>query len=592
MLIKYKDGFALGVLSLAVLLVRIVYITRVYGPIVYTDEMGYWGHAANLTGNTWAGVMNEMPWYSFGYSLLLVPIFYISHSMVVMYRAAVVLNAIFGIISFWVAYKLICKTTDLTCAMAGCFAFVSVSYSEYIFHSYVAWSETLIALLVWLILYETITFEQRPSWWKGLLLGIAAGYGYMVHNRMLAVMGAIILVSLVLLFVGKIRLGHFLNIIAGMLVMTGGYVVMENNFRELMNDSAVLEAIGIEVTSGNANTFAAQLGKMLQIFTLEGMKNFCWNTIGQIWQFLSATYLMAGLGVLYCISNIRKVLRTRDGMAIYILPVAMLVLTTAMTSLFFVEDSSGSTVGTVRLDTLFYGRYNAVLMGPLIMLCLVSLVNIKNINKKYILWSVGVYLAFTCMMQYHVKDIQSFYLNIVAAVGIHTFHWLGEFAVWKCAVMTVGVGLILWLFCGGVSSGKPKTDFESEGKTLRILYPYMISVLLMILFTTTALKCMQLSIRGENDFTLQYEEIYSYLRDHTQKNELIYTSENGKFAYDIQTRVVDRPVISVPVAEYGLIGDEAYVVVSETGYKKLNTAEWDVCLEKNGYYIITKKTDN
>lgn len=51
------------------LALRLFYISKVNGPFVYTDEFGYCAHAAHLTGNTWAGVMDGMGRCSFGYSL-------------------------------------------------------------------------------------------------------------------------------------------------------------------------------------------------------------------------------------------------------------------------------------------------------------------------------------------------------------------------------------------------------------------------------------------------------------------------------------------------------------------------------------------
>ena len=121
------------------------------------DEMGYWGHAANMTGNTWAGVMNGMPWYACGYSFVLWPIFILQSDMSTMYRMTVILNAVLGIMSF----------------------------------------------LVWLIFYEIISLEEVPKCWKSVLLGVTVGYSYMVHNRMLAVVAAFLLTQIILLYYKK-----------------------------------------------------------------------------------------------------------------------------------------------------------------------------------------------------------------------------------------------------------------------------------------------------------------------------------------------------------------------------------------------------
>lgn len=76
-------------LMLMVFLIRIQNIADLNGPFIFYDEAGYWGHAANLAGLPWKEVVES--WYSFGYSILLIPLFWISHDMAVLYRIAIIL---------------------------------------------------------------------------------------------------------------------------------------------------------------------------------------------------------------------------------------------------------------------------------------------------------------------------------------------------------------------------------------------------------------------------------------------------------------------------------------------------------------------
>ena len=141
MMDKKSARFILIIVLIISFFMRIFYITKVNGPFVYTDEMGYWGHAANLTGHNWAGVMNGMPWYAFGYSLLLSPFFFFAADTVFMYRMAVILNAVFGLLSLMIAYRLLCRmrTKDRDFSGTAVWAFTAVSFSAYIFNSYIVW---------------------------------------------------------------------------------------------------------------------------------------------------------------------------------------------------------------------------------------------------------------------------------------------------------------------------------------------------------------------------------------------------------------------------------------------------------------------
>lgn len=89
------SGKKRGILSCLALLVFIINI-RHLGSIefftVLDDEFGYWGNAAYLAGLDWSGVISEIPYYSYGYSLLLVPLFFIFDNPIHMYKAAIILN--------------------------------------------------------------------------------------------------------------------------------------------------------------------------------------------------------------------------------------------------------------------------------------------------------------------------------------------------------------------------------------------------------------------------------------------------------------------------------------------------------------------
>lgn len=246
MIAKQKNRIIIGMFFFGVFLLRIFYITRVKGPFVYTDEIGYWGHAATLTGNTWSGVMNDMPWYTFGYSLLLAPLFLITADIVVMYRIAVIFNIVLSLLSFWLALKVVQKAAPeiSNVLLEGTIAFAATSYSTYIFHSYIAWSETLLTFLVWLILYILLSFEEKPGYAKGVLLGAAAGYAYMVHNRMLAVAAAVLLTAAFLVWRKKIKMQHFLSVMIAMLTVFFLSSIGKHYLENVMAGNTLLQDAG------------------------------------------------------------------------------------------------------------------------------------------------------------------------------------------------------------------------------------------------------------------------------------------------------------------------------------------------------------
>ena len=578
MIEKHKDKIMLAIFFLATFLLRIFYITKVKGPIVYTDELGYWGHAAALTGNTWSGVMGNMPWYAFGYSLLLAPLFLLSADIIVMYKMAVILNIVLGLLSFWLAYKVVRKVLPEISGVlsAGIIAFTATSYSACIFQSYIAWSETLLTFLVWLILYELISLEEKPGYIKGILLGATAGYSYMVHNRMLAVVAAVLLTVFFLVWSKKIKVQHFLSVILALIVLFLLSSMGKNYLEDLLVNNSILQNGG-GINFGKTNTLSGQIEKVKEILTIDGMKKFLLNAAGQVWQILSATYLIAGLGIVFCIDKGIKAIRKKKNISFCLFPFMALAATIAMTSLFFIENSAVSTDGAVRIDTFFYGRYNDILMGLFIMMALLFFYQKKE-KKAYCIYCIpvyAIYLTASFVIYYNLKDIKSFYLNTVSAVSIYVFHWLGEFAVWKCVLIAFCVSVLCLIF--GII------------KMPKQINRYIVSLLLVFFFSATALKCMRFVIRGENDYIQQYTEMFDFLNENTEKRDVIYTTMDGKPAYDLQTRVVDKAVISIDKSQVDSVTGSHYIVIPEQDYSDYDGTNYEMCLHIKDFIIIQKE---
>ena len=174
------------------------------------------------------------------------------------------------------------------------------------------------------------------------------------------------------------------------------------------------------------------------------------------------------------------------------------------------------------------------------------------------------------------------YLNIVSSVSIHIFHWLGEFSVWKCAgIALLGGGVIAGLCC-----------FKRIGHLGR----YAGMTVLVLLFSTTALYCMRTSIRGENDYTMQYAPLFDYLNENMEKGERVrgqalekgeiaYITTNGKPAFDLQSRLVDKPVVVMWTEELDKIAEPAYVVIRAEELEEV-PIDYEICLECEDFLVL------
>ena len=75
-------------------------IQGIFGFSLFPDEFGYWASAAGFLGYDFSEVCSISSFYSFGYSLILIPILKLFSDSIIAYRAAVVVNLLLHITSF------------------------------------------------------------------------------------------------------------------------------------------------------------------------------------------------------------------------------------------------------------------------------------------------------------------------------------------------------------------------------------------------------------------------------------------------------------------------------------------------------------
>lgn len=573
---KVRECLFLSLFVLGVMFLRLFYITRTFGPFIYADEFGYWSHAAHMAGHTWAGVMDGVSWYSFGYSFWLAVMFLFSDKMVVMYRGAILLNLLMSLGVYALAYHTIRKyAKELGVVTCGLIAFAVTSFPTYIFYSYTTMAETLVALVVWLLFYELISLEEKPVWWKGILLGVTSGYAYMVHNRMLTAVLAVTVCLAVLWFMRKIDWRVMLSFGISLLLMIAVYVFVKNSLDSMVVANKTVADTGTVVTRGNYNTLSFMVNKFRKVVRPEKIGKLVLSALGELWQFLSSAYLLTGLGAAAGILYLKKNIRIGQHLCSYAYPMIAVLISVAMTA---VATLGGLTQenGRVRIDRLFYGRYNECYFPMIIMLALIMLCTEETGSiLKISLGVIVVYLCLSVGMFFRLRGIENGYLNIVSSVSVHIFHWLGEFSVWKCSVIALIGGGIVVVLC----------RFKRMGQ----LGCWAGMLALIFLFSTTALYCMRMSIRGENDYTLRYTPVYDYLNANTVQEEVVYICEKDKAAFDLQSRLVNKSVVSILLERLSEINEEAYVVIREEQMDELPITEYEVCLECEEFLVLRLK---
>lgn len=168
---------------------------------VIEDEFGYWSLAASVAGYDWKELIAETSYYSWGYSLWLIPIAAFLPTPELWYKAAVLLNILFLCCAYFLCYSCGKKLfPDKSKVLIGLVSIITTIYPGNIVYAQLSWTENLKYLLMWVMTYFVVELDEKFTFKKCMILGITAVYSYAVHASNLGlVLAGIICLGLILL---------------------------------------------------------------------------------------------------------------------------------------------------------------------------------------------------------------------------------------------------------------------------------------------------------------------------------------------------------------------------------------------------------
>ena len=117
-------------------------LSEIGQPILFNDEVGYWSNSAFFMGMDWTSVTGKIGYYSYGYSLLLIPVRILGNFFGwrwdSLYHAAVVMNVGFLIMSFILALKIAARyLPEMNCWIRSFACFAIFTYASDIVYAHI-----------------------------------------------------------------------------------------------------------------------------------------------------------------------------------------------------------------------------------------------------------------------------------------------------------------------------------------------------------------------------------------------------------------------------------------------------------------------
>ncbi|MDY3745761.1 MAG: hypothetical protein SOZ97_03310 [Lachnospiraceae bacterium] len=264
---KQEYFFHISAIILIILLCC-VNIRRLDYIAVLNDEFGYWSTAASIAGYDWTSLISETPYYSWGYSILLVPIILIFPTPEVWYKAAIGLNIVFLIGSYFLCIAIGKKWFSVKYNNKIIFiaSLIAIIYPSNITYAQVAWSETLLIFLMWLATYLMISLEEHFTYLKLIVEIFVFVYMYVVHVRSIG----IIIVGILSLFFIIIKNKKSMVVFAGVLIFfVIGYllnnVVKQYQITEFWANSNISNINNVAIDGTTISTYLYRVLSSLRL---------------------------------------------------------------------------------------------------------------------------------------------------------------------------------------------------------------------------------------------------------------------------------------------------------------------------------------
>lgn len=265
-------------------------IGSTYGFSIFPDEFAYWSYAARFAGYDWSDVNALAPYYSYGYSLILIPIFAFCRDAVMAYRIAVSINFLLLFLALIALAGIVKRMVPDKKMPIALLSVLTVLFPCNLFYTQMTLTEILIFALyiaAGSVLYHYLENNRLSTL---ILLMLILIYLYTVHMRTVGVLlAAMIVVTMHILFRGN-RRWHILAALGVTLLLFAAA-----DFLKQMAFVYVYAGINQELAA--FNDYGGQMEKVRYILSLEGFYDLLISLAGKVLYLGLATWGLFYWGV-------------------------------------------------------------------------------------------------------------------------------------------------------------------------------------------------------------------------------------------------------------------------------------------------------
>lgn len=341
------------------------------------DEAGYLYNAACLAGKDWSSYTSAVgkAYYGYGYSIVLIPLFFICKTGVELVKSAILLNYFFVICSYFLQNYIFAKLFKRNKYIIACTCFVVNLFPYMIVSANKVICETYLSLQVWVIAALIFKLLDKNKKRYYILTGAFTGYIYMVHTRAIAVIVVVCALLIVYSYIKKERKSIFIFLFSFLVIWAIGqagknYLINIMNQGDSSGSTEVANLISV-------NFMIQRLG---WLFHIKSIGPYIVSACCRFFYIIASTGLMVFWALKYILNQFSrrstKIIEweTSHWMLIYFGMVFFIM--------FAMCCVSGSGVSSDFAYT-FYGRYIEYVLSPLVGIGILSYLNIDKHETSY-----------------------------------------------------------------------------------------------------------------------------------------------------------------------------------------------------------------
>lgn len=574
--VKYEKIALFGCI-LAVFCIQVLHCGKLKVPVVFDDEFGYLANAAFFAGFDWSGIVSGVPYYSYGYSILLAPLFRLFREPTHIYQAVVIVNGILAAGSFWLCYSVAKKLArDRSVYVLLGVSFLVAMYPANLVYVNLAMSETLLIFLAWALIRCVISIMDTRSSYPFALFGLLLMYMYMVHQRTVGVVVVGVLLIGVLKATGKISWKQVWTFSFALLLLFGIHWQLKEYLQSHLWQGS---------TRIVRNDYESQLRKLNIFLSWEGIRDILKMSVGQIFYIGVATCLMGYVALYECVCSIvrcvgrRNLEQEEEYNTVY---VSAFLLLSVMAILI---------IGSVflspphRVDHLLYGRYLEMCMGPLLLIGILRCTSADTMSRKEI---GGILLLFVMAAGLVNSFLHSYGLikcNPICIVGL-LVKPLKEngYDIRSVSVFAVLAALFLYISSAAYHN--------SRSVLYQKIAPYLVAFLFM---GGGFLLCGEsqagITLVSWNEKNQRYQEIADYIQDSGEELPVYYLGDeihkDTKYAADsYQYLLKDKKMEWTNRLDLMENKEDAYVISGDISFALRLLGQYRFLMAVNDSYLL------